>query len=199
MLFFPVNSYIYHVQNWQYQAVCGSTDKKNERGGLDFQGLIECKSRLAYMQNPYEVSVALGKIALLCKFVTPLQIALHSTGTGAQGSPAGVQTTPQNVPSRTGLSHGHAQLDHRPSQRSGSPIGLAKWFGSDVLQQPLPSMPSKVISVDELEYRQWTVTTGWDTCDSLDWIKMSIVRTSPLFVFLGLLFLALCARFLLRD
>ncbi|KGL74591.1 Eukaryotic translation initiation factor 4E transporter [Tinamus guttatus] len=81
-------------------------------------------------------------------------IALHFTGTGAQGSPAGVQTTPQNVPSRTGLSHGHTQLDHRPSQRSGSPIGLAKWFGSDVLQQPLPSMPSKVISVDELEYRQ---------------------------------------------
>uniref|UniRef100_A0A8C9LA21 4ET factor n=1 Tax=Pavo cristatus TaxID=9049 RepID=A0A8C9LA21_PAVCR len=95
---------------------------------------------------------------------TPLQLAMmqqqlqrsavHFTGTGAQGSPAGVQTTPQNVPSRTGLSHGHAQLDHRPSQRSGSPIGLAKWFGSDVLQQPLPSMPSKVISVDELEYRQ---------------------------------------------
>ena len=132
----------------------GVLTKKNEQGGLDFQGLIECKSRLAYMQNPYEVSVALGKIALLGKFVTPLQIALHSTGTGAQGSPAGVQTTPQNVPSRTGLSHGHAQLDHRPSQRSGSPIGLAKWFGSDVLQQPLPSMPSKVISVDELEYRQ---------------------------------------------
>ncbi|XP_040540763.1 eukaryotic translation initiation factor 4E transporter isoform X5 [Gallus gallus] len=90
---------------------------------------------------------------------TPLQLAmmqqqLQRSGTGAQGSPAGVQTTPQNVPSRTGLSHGHAQLDHRPSQRSGSPIGLAKWFGSDVLQQPLPSMPSKVISVDELEYRQ---------------------------------------------
>lgn len=77
-----------------------------------------------------------------------------TSSTGAQGSPAGVQTTPQNVPSRTGLSHGHTQLDHRPSQRSGSPIGLAKWFGSDVLQQPLPSMPSKVISVDELEYRQ---------------------------------------------
>nr|XP_010301000.1 PREDICTED: eukaryotic translation initiation factor 4E transporter isoform X2 [Balearica regulorum gibbericeps] len=95
---------------------------------------------------------------------TPLQLAmmqqqlqrsaLHFTGTGAQGSPAGAQTTPQNVLSRTGLSHGHTQLDHRPSQRSGSPIGLAKWFGSDVLQQPLPSMPSKVISVDELEYRQ---------------------------------------------
>ncbi|XP_047919740.1 eukaryotic translation initiation factor 4E transporter isoform X5 [Anser cygnoides] len=90
---------------------------------------------------------------------TPLQLAmmqqqLQRSGTGAQGSPAGVQTTPQNMPSRTGLSHGHTQLDHRPSQRSGSPIGLAKWFGSDVLQQPLPSMPSKVISVDELEYRQ---------------------------------------------
>ncbi|KFO94222.1 Eukaryotic translation initiation factor 4E transporter [Buceros rhinoceros silvestris] len=95
---------------------------------------------------------------------TPLQLAMmqqqlqrsasHSTGTGAQGSAAGAQTTPQNVLPRTGLSHGHTQLDHRPSQRSGSPIGLAKWFGSDVLQQPLPSMPSKVISVDELEFRQ---------------------------------------------
>ncbi|KAM9526998.1 eukaryotic translation initiation factor 4E transporter isoform 5-T5 [Guaruba guarouba] len=90
---------------------------------------------------------------------TPLQLAmmqqqLQRSGTGVQGSPAGAQTTPQNVLPRTGLSHGHTQLDHRPSQRSGSPIGLAKWFGSDVLQQPLPSMPSKVISVDELEYRQ---------------------------------------------
>ncbi|KAM6318128.1 eukaryotic translation initiation factor 4E transporter isoform 3-T3 [Podargus strigoides] len=90
---------------------------------------------------------------------TPLQLAmmqqqLQRSGTGAQGSPAGAQTTPPNVLSRTGLSHGHTPLDHRPSQRSGSPIGLAKWFGSDVLQQPLPSMPSKVISVDELEYRQ---------------------------------------------
>ncbi|NXF05695.1 4ET factor, partial [Smithornis capensis] len=95
---------------------------------------------------------------------TPLQLAvmqqqlqrsaLHFTGSGAQGSPAGAQATSQNVLPRTGLSHGHTQLDHRPSQRSGSPIGLAKWFGSDVLQQPLPSMPSKVISVDELEYWQ---------------------------------------------
>ncbi|XP_056359966.1 eukaryotic translation initiation factor 4E transporter isoform X6 [Oenanthe melanoleuca] len=90
---------------------------------------------------------------------TPLQLAmmqqqLQRSGSGAQGSPAGAQTAPQNVLPRTGLSHGHTQLDHRPSQRSSSPIGLAKWFGSDVLQQPLPSMPSKVISVDELEYRQ---------------------------------------------
>ncbi|XP_054501485.1 eukaryotic translation initiation factor 4E transporter isoform X5 [Agelaius tricolor] len=90
---------------------------------------------------------------------TPLQLAmmqqqLQRSGSGAQGSPAGAQTTPPNVLPRTGLSQGHTQLDHRPSQRSGSPIGLAKWFGSDVLQQPLPSMPSKVISVDELEFRQ---------------------------------------------
>ncbi|XP_054028845.1 eukaryotic translation initiation factor 4E transporter isoform X4 [Dryobates pubescens] len=90
---------------------------------------------------------------------TPLQLAmmqqqLQRSGTGAQGSASGAQTASQNVLPRTGLSHGHTQLDHRPSQRSGSPIGLAKWFGSDVLQQPLPSMPSKVISVDELEFRQ---------------------------------------------
>ncbi|CAN9511799.1 unnamed protein product [Ophioblennius macclurei] len=41
------------------------------------------------------------------------------------------------------------------SQRHGGspPLGLAKWFGSDVLEQPLPSMPAKVISVDELEFR----------------------------------------------
>lgn len=41
------------------------------------------------------------------------------------------------------------------SQRHGSSPtpGLSKWFGSDVLEQPLPSMPAKVISVDELEFR----------------------------------------------
>ncbi|XP_063329869.1 eukaryotic translation initiation factor 4E transporter isoform X6 [Pelmatolapia mariae] len=51
----------------------------------------------------------------------------------------------------------HSQGPHRTngSQRHGSspPLGLAKWFGSDVLEQPLPSMPAKVISVDELEFR----------------------------------------------
>ena len=62
----------------------------------------------------------------------------------------------------------HSQLEHRPSQRSSSPVGLAKWFGSDVLQQPLPSMPTKVISVDELEYRQWAGQAGSLTHQSLD-------------------------------
>uniref|UniRef100_A0A3Q3XMS1 Uncharacterized protein n=1 Tax=Mola mola TaxID=94237 RepID=A0A3Q3XMS1_MOLML len=50
-----------------------------------------------------------------------------------------------------------SQGPHRTngSQRHGGspPLGLAKWFGSDVLDQPLPSMPAKVISVDELEFR----------------------------------------------
>ncbi|XP_063171856.1 eukaryotic translation initiation factor 4E transporter [Candoia aspera] len=90
---------------------------------------------------------------------TPLQLAmmqqqLQRSGSGTQGSAVGVQTTPPPASSRTGLPHMHSQLDHRATQRSSSPVGLAKWFGSDVLQQPLPSMPSKVISVDELEYRQ---------------------------------------------
>uniref|UniRef100_A0A8C0D563 Eukaryotic translation initiation factor 4E nuclear import factor 1 n=1 Tax=Balaenoptera musculus TaxID=9771 RepID=A0A8C0D563_BALMU len=95
---------------------------------------------------------------------TPLHLAmmqqqlqrsvLHPPGSGSQAAAVSVQTTPQNVPSRSGLPHMHSQLEHRPSQRSSSPVGLAKWFGSDVLQQPLPSMPAKVISVDELEYRQ---------------------------------------------
>uniref|UniRef100_A0A2I3FTE5 Eukaryotic translation initiation factor 4E nuclear import factor 1 n=1 Tax=Nomascus leucogenys TaxID=61853 RepID=A0A2I3FTE5_NOMLE len=94
---------------------------------------------------------------------TPLHLAmvqqqlqrsvLHPPGSGSQAAAVSVQT-PQNVPSRSGLPHVHSQLEHRPSQRSSSPVGLAKWFGSDVLQQPLPSMPAKVISVDELEYRQ---------------------------------------------
>uniref|UniRef100_A0A1A7YG22 Eukaryotic translation initiation factor 4E nuclear import factor 1 n=1 Tax=Iconisemion striatum TaxID=60296 RepID=A0A1A7YG22_9TELE len=53
--------------------------------------------------------------------------------------------------------HPSAPGSHRTngSQRHGGspPPGLAKWFGSEVLEQPLPSMPAKVISVDELEFR----------------------------------------------
>uniref|UniRef100_A0A8C5B3P2 Eukaryotic translation initiation factor 4E nuclear import factor 1 n=1 Tax=Gadus morhua TaxID=8049 RepID=A0A8C5B3P2_GADMO len=55
-----------------------------------------------------------------------------------------------------GVSHSQNHGHHRTNaQRHGAspPLGLAKWFGSDVLQQPLPSMPAKVISVDELEFR----------------------------------------------
>ncbi|XP_078277443.1 eukaryotic translation initiation factor 4E transporter isoform X2 [Rhinoraja longicauda] len=64
-------------------------------------------------------------------------------------------------PSTSGQGPGaHLHLNQQNStlqplhQRSGSPVNLSKWFGSDVLQQPLPSMPSKVISVDELELHQ---------------------------------------------
>ncbi|KAK2119216.1 hypothetical protein P7K49_000602 [Saguinus oedipus] len=95
---------------------------------------------------------------------TPLHLAmmqqqlqhsvLHPPGSGSQAAAVSVQTALQNVPSWSGLPHMHSQLEHHPSQRSSSPMGLAKWFGSDVLQQPLPSMPTKVNSVDELEYRQ---------------------------------------------
>ncbi|KAI5109236.1 eukaryotic translation initiation factor 4E transporter isoform X1, partial [Silurus meridionalis] len=58
----------------------------------------------------------------------------------------------------TGTPQSQSNSTHRTThsqRRAGSPpLGLAKWFGSDVLQQPLPSMPStKVISVDELEFR----------------------------------------------
>ncbi|XP_053135890.1 eukaryotic translation initiation factor 4E transporter isoform X2 [Hemicordylus capensis] len=112
--------------------------------------------------QPYYPLPTAGHPLLNPRSGTPLQLAmmqqqqqqLQRSGSTPQGSAVGVQTAAQNVPSRTGLLHMHSQLDHRANPRSGSPVGLAKWFGSDVLEQPLPSMPSKVISVDELEYRQ---------------------------------------------
>ncbi|XP_063769150.1 eukaryotic translation initiation factor 4E transporter isoform X1 [Pseudophryne corroboree] len=79
----------------------------------------------------------------------PLQLAMmQRSGSGTQ-SFSGIHTSSQGLSSRPNLN----MMDQR-FQRSTSPVGLAKWFGSDVLQQPLPSMPAKVISVDELEYRQ---------------------------------------------
>ncbi|KAG8541262.1 hypothetical protein GDO81_029380 [Engystomops pustulosus] len=83
----------------------------------------------------------------------PLQLAMmqqsvQRSGSGAQNF-SGLHAPSQGLQNRPNLH----MLDPRPP-RSTSPVGLAKWFGSDVLQQPLPSMPAKVISVDELEYRQ---------------------------------------------
>ncbi|KAM9409398.1 eukaryotic translation initiation factor 4E transporter isoform 2-T2 [Pholidichthys leucotaenia] len=69
------------------------------------------------------------------------------------------QQLQQQRPIHTNIpgSHPQSQGLHRTngSQRYGGspPLGLAKWFGSDVLEQPLPSMPAKVISVEELEFR----------------------------------------------
>uniref|UniRef100_UPI0037E9B06E eukaryotic translation initiation factor 4E transporter isoform X2 n=1 Tax=Semicossyphus pulcher TaxID=241346 RepID=UPI0037E9B06E len=58
-----------------------------------------------------------------------------------------------SIPGPHSQSHGPHRTNG-PQQHGGSPpLGLAKWFGSDVLEQPLPSMPAKVISVDELEFR----------------------------------------------
>ncbi|XP_043924783.1 eukaryotic translation initiation factor 4E transporter isoform X2 [Protopterus annectens] len=78
----------------------------------------------------------------------PLLQAVLAAGPSVQGSGTAVQNLHQNTSLRTG------QSQQRRSPRSSSPVGLAKWFGSDVLQQPLPSMPAKVIRVDELEFRQ---------------------------------------------
>uniref|UniRef100_A0A3Q2QQ75 Eukaryotic translation initiation factor 4E nuclear import factor 1 n=1 Tax=Fundulus heteroclitus TaxID=8078 RepID=A0A3Q2QQ75_FUNHE len=79
---------------------------------------------------------------------TPMQLAVmqHQQLQGQRPMHAGVPGAPSQ-----------SQGLHRTngSQRHGAspPPGLAKWFGSDVLEQPLPSMPAKVISVDELEFR----------------------------------------------
>nr|XP_023676510.1 eukaryotic translation initiation factor 4E transporter isoform X3 [Paramormyrops kingsleyae] len=75
--------------------------------------------------------------------LTVLQQPRPVVHTAVSGVPPPGSMPPSQVPQRTG------------QRRAGSPqLGLAKWFGSDVLQQPLPSMPTKVISVDELEFSQ---------------------------------------------
>ncbi|KAM4613627.1 eukaryotic translation initiation factor 4E transporter isoform 2-T2 [Polymixia lowei] len=57
------------------------------------------------------------------------------------------------VPGSQSQSHGPHRTNNSQRHGGSPPLGLAKWFGSDVLEQPLPSMPAKVISVDELEFR----------------------------------------------
>lgn len=56
-------------------------------------------------------------------------------------------------PGNPSQSQGPHRTNGSQRHRGSPPLGLSKWFGSDVLEQPLPSMPSKVISVDELEFR----------------------------------------------
>ncbi|KAM6979779.1 eukaryotic translation initiation factor 4E transporter [Aplochiton taeniatus] len=58
-----------------------------------------------------------------------------------------------NVPGPPLQIHGPHRTNHSQRHGGSPPLGLAKWFGTDVLEQPLPSMPAKVISVDELEFR----------------------------------------------
>ncbi|XP_034725843.1 eukaryotic translation initiation factor 4E transporter isoform X2 [Etheostoma cragini] len=57
------------------------------------------------------------------------------------------------IPGPQSQSQGPHRTNGSQQHRGTPPLGLAKWFGSDVLEQPLPSMPAKVISVDELEFR----------------------------------------------
>ncbi|XP_071349933.1 eukaryotic translation initiation factor 4E transporter isoform X8 [Trachinotus anak] len=58
-----------------------------------------------------------------------------------------------SVPGPQSQSQGPHRTNGSQQHGGSPPLGLAKWFGSDVLEQPLPSMPAKVISVDELEFR----------------------------------------------
>ncbi|XP_077429355.1 eukaryotic translation initiation factor 4E transporter isoform X2 [Vanacampus margaritifer] len=58
----------------------------------------------------------------------------------------------QSIPGPQSQSQGPHRTNG-PQRHTSPPPGLAKWFGSDVLDQQLPSMPAKVISVDELEFR----------------------------------------------
>ncbi|XP_022044935.1 eukaryotic translation initiation factor 4E transporter isoform X2 [Acanthochromis polyacanthus] len=58
-----------------------------------------------------------------------------------------------NIPGNQSQSQGPHRTNGSQRHGGSPPLGLAKWFGSDVLEQPLPSMPAKVISVDELEFR----------------------------------------------
>ncbi|KAG7277849.1 hypothetical protein CRUP_006749 [Coryphaenoides rupestris] len=71
-----------------------------------------------------------------------MQLAVMQQQLHQQRPGAGVSQSQNHGPHRT-----------NPQRHGGSPpLDLTKWFGSDVLQQPLPSMPAKVISVDELEF-----------------------------------------------
>ncbi|CDQ87825.1 unnamed protein product [Oncorhynchus mykiss] len=95
---------------------------------------------------------ATGHPLLLPRASNPMQLALMQQQLQQQ------QQRPMHptVPGHQTQNHGPHRTNHS-QQRVGSPpgvggAGLAKWFGSDVLQQPLPSMPAKVISVDELEF-----------------------------------------------
>uniref|UniRef100_A0A674DPQ3 Eukaryotic translation initiation factor 4E nuclear import factor 1 n=1 Tax=Salmo trutta TaxID=8032 RepID=A0A674DPQ3_SALTR len=94
---------------------------------------------------------ATGHPLLLPRASNPMQLALMQQQLQQQQRPMH-----PTVPGHRSQNHGPHRTNHS-QQRVGSPpgvggAGLAKWFGSDVLQQPLPSMPAKVISVDELEF-----------------------------------------------
>ncbi|XP_029103266.1 eukaryotic translation initiation factor 4E transporter isoform X2 [Scleropages formosus] len=87
---------------------------------------------------------------LLPRAGNPMQLAVLQQQLQQQRAVPGAP----HLPSSVSQSHGMQRTAHSQRRGGSPPLGLAKWFGTDVLQQPLPSMPAKVISVDELEFRQ---------------------------------------------
>ncbi|XP_054880434.1 eukaryotic translation initiation factor 4E transporter isoform X1 [Poeciliopsis prolifica] len=77
---------------------------------------------------------------------TPMQLAVM------QQQLQGQRQMHPGVPGAPSQSQGLHRTNGSQRHGASPPLGLAKWFGSDVLEQPLPSMPAKVISVDELEF-----------------------------------------------
>ncbi|KAI1900617.1 hypothetical protein AGOR_G00051770 [Albula goreensis] len=106
----------------------------------------------ALLGQPFYPIGATGHPLLPPRAGTPMQFAVMQQ----QLQQRQLQTSVPgpHPPSTLSQSHGPHRTAHSQRWGGSPPLGLAKWFGSDVLQQPLPSMPAKVISVDELEFRQ---------------------------------------------
>ncbi|XP_018412904.1 PREDICTED: eukaryotic translation initiation factor 4E transporter isoform X1 [Nanorana parkeri] len=115
--------------------------------GIDLSALHALSPSV--LGQPFYPLAPTGHPLLNQRPTNPLQLAMMQQPASGTHNFSGMHASSQGLSNRPNV---HI-MDQRP-QRSSSPVGLAKWFGSDVLQQPLPSMPAKVISVDELEYRQ---------------------------------------------
>ncbi|XP_040205742.1 eukaryotic translation initiation factor 4E transporter isoform X3 [Rana temporaria] len=115
--------------------------------GIDLSALHALSPSV--LGQPFYPLAPTGHPLLNQRPANPLQLAMMQRPGSGTHNFSGMHAASQGFSNRPNVH----MMDQR-SQRSSSPVGLAKWFGSDVLQQPLPSMPAKVISVDELEYRQ---------------------------------------------
>ncbi|XP_068094630.1 eukaryotic translation initiation factor 4E transporter isoform X2 [Hyperolius riggenbachi] len=132
----------------------GKPSTQGKDGQRGHEGLLPPGIDLsALLGQPFYPLAPTGHPLLNQRPTNPLQLAMMQQSVQRPGS--GTQAFSGLHASSLGLSNRpNVHMMDQRSQRSSSPVGLAKWFGSDVLQQPLPSMPAKVISVDELEYRQ---------------------------------------------
>ncbi|KAI3370043.1 hypothetical protein L3Q82_024828, partial [Scortum barcoo] len=91
-----------------------------------------------------------------------------------QLGPALVQAVHPNVPGPQSQSQGPHRTNGSQRHGGSPPLGLAKWFGSDVLEQPLPSMPA---SPSPPPRYHKNVNFNLKECIDLD------SRTLPCFVF----------------